>query len=458
MTTFAPQGKGVGNTTLSGINVKDIDNDGVIRVACVGDSITAGTNETNYPMYLQEYLNELGKKNGKKYEVKNHGKGGAACRHIEEDVDMSNNSWHTVTDANGDGKAYFYYDDVSYQTSLTYTPDIVIVQIGTNDALFDNWANWDNYFNNDYYNYLVKPYKDKGALVVMSTPPYACNGWHNDSCNGPVHDKEVQLAWDLGLPIVDTNRLMYGMKDYFADGLHGNEAGYRYMALNFYKYIFGGNTVSGTVTTVANATVSLKDKATGTVHTAQADANGKVTFEFMEGKDYSFDVDVTCEGYKRNTGVLNVKNGTGSVKINLEIGDYVVSRGAATSCSTEDEGRGMLASKMVDGDTSSDGSRWECVESDQTPWVQLDLGKVYKSDAVRVYWETAAASEYNIKVSKDGTNWETFYVDYGAAGMVRTNFGKECDVRYVRIECIKKVSDKYRYSIYEIEVLTQHKP
>ncbi|MBO7655753.1 MAG: hypothetical protein J6U40_12600, partial [Kiritimatiellae bacterium] len=52
--------------------VRDIDGDGVIRVACVGDSITAGTPQFNYPKYLAECLDALGNRDGRKYVVRNH--------------------------------------------------------------------------------------------------------------------------------------------------------------------------------------------------------------------------------------------------------------------------------------------------------------------------------------------------------------------------------------------------
>lgn len=454
----APQNKGMGNTDLRGAEIKDVDGDGVIRVACVGDSITAGTPETNYPKHLQEYLNYLGNIDGNTYVVKNHGKGGAACRHVEENVDINNGSWQTVTDADGDGRAYFYYDDIAYTSSLTYTPDVVIVQMGTNDAIFNNWDNWDNYFDNDYYEYLVKPYAEKGALVIMSTPPYACNGWHTDNCNGPVHDKEIALAAKLDLPVVDTNRLMFGMDDYFADGLHGNEAGYRYMALNFYKYIFGGGSSSGTVITEPGAKVTLVDKATGYKYTLTTDATGKAMFEFMEGKDYSFDVSVTCEGFKSNTGSLEIVNGTGSAQIALSTGDFIISYGATVTASTQNTADGRIASKVVDGDSTSDGSRWECEESDAQAWIMLDLGSVKKADAIRVYWEAARASKYQVQYSVNGVNWTTVEETSEDEGMKRTNLGGEKDLRYVRINCIEKANTKYRYSIYEIEVLTQNQP
>ena len=84
--------------------VKDIDGDGVIRVACVGDSITAGTSEYNYPKYLAEYLKALGSKTGVRYEVKNHGKGAASVRHVREKVDV-NGCAHQVQSSNSSRRA-----------------------------------------------------------------------------------------------------------------------------------------------------------------------------------------------------------------------------------------------------------------------------------------------------------------------------------------------------------------
>lgn len=185
--------------------VRDVDGDGVIRVACVGDSITAGTPDYNYPKYLAEYLKAFGAKTGVRYEVKNHGKGAASVRHVREKVDV-----------NGDGVKddYFYYDDRRYLSSLEYTPDVVIVQMGTNNAVFDNWWSWDSYFDRDYEEFLVRPYREKGSLVVVSTPPYAHNGMHDDTVNGPVRERIVALARKLKLPVVDMNRLTFAPKVY----------------------------------------------------------------------------------------------------------------------------------------------------------------------------------------------------------------------------------------------------
>jgi lysophospholipase L1-like esterase len=90
-----------------------------IRVACIGDSITAGTvlkdrDRTSYPAVLATLL-------GPAYDVKNFGRSGA-----------------TVT-ALGEG-ALPYRELPEFQAALAWHPQVVILMLGTNDtktAVFD---------------------------------------------------------------------------------------------------------------------------------------------------------------------------------------------------------------------------------------------------------------------------------------------------------------------------------
>ena len=440
------------NATTEGITVTDVDGDGVIRVACVGDSITAGTEEYNYPMFLAQYLEHLGKSNGKKYEVKNFGKGGAACRHYLEDLDKD-----------GTPEAYFYYDDPTYQGSLSYAADVVIVQMGTNDGLTGNYELTGDYYINDYTTYLVKPYQDKGAQVIVGTSPYAYTMFlsDTDNVNVGIRGMQLQIAEDLNLGVVDINKFTEGHRECFPDGIHGNAAGYHMIAQAYYKYIFGGEVVELEMTTPAGAEITLTEKTTGAQFQRVADANGKAVFGFVKDIGYSFDVYVFCEGYRPSEDKeISVSDSNVSLKVEMEEGDFVISTGAAVTSSSEATAEGRTKDKITDGDTTSDGSRWESAQSDSQPWITVDLGEVRKADAVRVYWETACAAKYTVEISTNGTDWTIIDNDAGATGkeMVRTNFGKEYDVRYLRVTCLEKINSKYNYSIYEIEVLTQNRP
>lgn len=463
---YAPQENGVGNTTLSGIEIKDVDGDGVIRVACVGDSITAGTSETNYPMYLQEYLNYLGSIDGKTYEVKNHGKGAAACHHVEEELGDPNWGWSTVTDADGDGKAYFYYDDIAY-TSLNYTPDVVIVQMGTNDAL---GSDWDSYFNDDYYNYLVKPFKDKGALVILSTPPYACNGMHDTNVNGSVHDKEVQLAWDLGLPIVDTNRLIYGWNEILADGLHGNLTGYTVMAQNFYKYIFGGETITATLKSEPNTRFTLVDTANNRSYCRVTDANGIATLEFLPGS-YSFNVSAECTGFKsaKTTATMDSDK---TITVELVEGGYnVAPNGTAFAGDAETYSAENTAASVIDG--SRDTVGYQPKTWTEGDYVGVELKKAYEVNNVVVYWESAAyVSEFNDNGYeiwfKIGNEWKKMSASdvtvtraVYSGEIISDNIAVEPAMSIEGVKIVYRngtiTEHKYSPKMYELEILTDNR-
>ena len=439
--------------------VKDVDGDGVIRVACVGDSITAGTDSYNYPMYLQEYLTYLGSKDGNTYVVKSHGKGAAACRHILENCEV---------DGDGDNNDYFYYDDNQYKSSLTYTPDVVIVQMGTNDALFGNWDNWDNYFNDDYYNYLVKPYADKGALVVLSTPPYAHNGMHDGNVNGPVHDKEVALANELGLPIVDTNRLLYGMPEILADGLHGNVTGYSMMAMNFYKYIFGGESITLNIEAEPNTRVDMVNKANNRSYVRVTDETGKASLEFLPG-EYTFDMRAECTGFKRTEKTFTFNAANDTVTFELEVGGFNVALdGTGIACEAETYDASHNASTLNDASRTDGG--YQPKDFAEGDWCGVQLDKAYDANMIVLYWETASYIStyqdkgYEVYVMVDGV-WHAISEINQIIPVTRAAYSGDIvadtitldpalKIEGVKVEFLNGTCDhKYAPKMYELEVL-----
>ena len=124
-----------------------------IKVACVGDSITAGYALTNpgtqsYPAQLQILL-------GSGYSVGNFGLSGATLLK-QSDFTYWNSSQHT--------------------NSLAYNPDIVLIMLGTNDTKPWNW-NATN-FAADYHDliaqYQALPTQPK-VYICLSPPVYAPN-------------------------------------------------------------------------------------------------------------------------------------------------------------------------------------------------------------------------------------------------------------------------------------------
>ncbi len=98
----------------------------IIKIACVGNSITYGSGIVNrdknsYPAQLQYYL-------GDKYKVVNFGVSGA-----------------TVL-SEGD---FPYISTKEYNESKAFQPDIVLIKLGTNDSKAHNWK-FSNSFLKDY--------------------------------------------------------------------------------------------------------------------------------------------------------------------------------------------------------------------------------------------------------------------------------------------------------------------
>src|SRR5947208_169754 len=92
-----------------------------VKVACVGDSITAGAGvkdaKNKYPAQLGELL-------GTGYDVKNFG-----------------NSGSTMLD-DGDKP---YKKQKSFTDAVAFAADIVVIKLGTNDSKPQNWAKKDGF-------------------------------------------------------------------------------------------------------------------------------------------------------------------------------------------------------------------------------------------------------------------------------------------------------------------------
>jgi len=110
----------------------------VIRVSCVGDSITAGVCGQNggYPTLLQGLL-------GSGYLVQNFGNSGKTM--LKKGL--------CGPPPSGDCS---YWDTPTYPAAMASNPDIVTIMLGTNDAKEFNWfnASTGNY-TQDYYDMIA---------------------------------------------------------------------------------------------------------------------------------------------------------------------------------------------------------------------------------------------------------------------------------------------------------------
>ena len=90
----------------------------------------------------------------------------------------------------------------------------------------------------------------------------------------------------------------------------------------------------------------------------------------------------------------------------------------------------------MDGDSTT---RWSSAVADNQ-WWQVDLGSARQVSSVRVNWETAYASRYDITTSTDGTIWNSAAsVIISQAGAEVTNFTARA-ARYVRITAVTRAT------------------
>lgn len=178
-----------------------------IRVACVGDSITAGwglpdPNTQSYPAQLAKML-------GTGYEVGNFGHSGATL------VESSD---------------YPYWNKREFERSKAFAPNVVVIMLGTNDATVARWPKLKNQFVPDYKR-LIRIYADLPSHPKV----YACIPVPAFDERTPQIDFGVvplvkQAARESGADTIDLYSPLAGKGDLFPDHLHPNPAGAGIMA------------------------------------------------------------------------------------------------------------------------------------------------------------------------------------------------------------------------------------
>lgn len=169
----------------------------LIRVACIGDSITEGS---KYPTDLQAML-------GANYEV---GKFGVCGSTVELSSDIP------------------YMNQTACQKSLAFQPSIVIIMLGTNDARANISEFIDN-FSADYKK-LVGEYQDLVSdpqIWLVKPPPIFENelNLNNTSLEQSAIPQIEQVANELQLPTIDVNAALTSYPQYFGDGVHPSDEG-----------------------------------------------------------------------------------------------------------------------------------------------------------------------------------------------------------------------------------------
>lgn len=190
----------------------------VIRIACVGDSLTEGHGSSNpslksYPVVMQELL-------GEGFVVRNFGVGartGLKCG------------------LENDGEKRGYVLEQFYQDSLNFNPHIVFLMFGTNDAKEINRPYLADHFENDMRD-LALSYMDlpeKATVFLMSAPFVSHENWTIcEECNVKDILPRIQNLWKtMDVQPVDVHRFTEKHFEFYTeDGVHFNDYGYSRLA------------------------------------------------------------------------------------------------------------------------------------------------------------------------------------------------------------------------------------
>lgn len=191
------------------------DIDRTTRVACVGDSITEGS---GYPGDLWMML-------GAGYRIGNFGVGGS-----------------TVL-LNSDKP---YMNQTAFENVGTFLPGIVIIMLGTNDAIPNNYEYIDN-FVSDYIKLIdaFKALESNPKIWLVLPPPIYDDIMGPNSANlvDGVLPRIEEVANEMDLPLINIYEVLAGHPEYFVDGVHPNRQGVELMVTEIYRAINGQTTV-----------------------------------------------------------------------------------------------------------------------------------------------------------------------------------------------------------------------
>lgn len=197
--------------------VKPSGHQNLIKIACIGDSITEGSGAAaglSYPSQLQSLL-------GEKWQVGNFGVSGRTLL------------------KNGD---FPYWKETAYQESLKFEPNLVIIMLGTNDTKPQNWK-FESEFVADY-TALVKSFqtlKSKPRVYLCRPCPAPEPG--NFGINETNVKEEImridKLAKELKLTIIDMHKALEGKPELLPDRVHPNTEGAAEMANAAFRVLTG---------------------------------------------------------------------------------------------------------------------------------------------------------------------------------------------------------------------------
>jgi len=477
-------------TTLSG-------QDRVIRVACIGNSITIGSGgSTAWPQ-------QLGQRLGAHYNVRNFGVSGTTLlRH-------------------GD---FPYWNESAFLQAQDFDPHIVIICLGTNDSKPQNRVLLGEFFTDymDFIKVLRKDGRDPQIYVARPCPVFGDGG--GSGINGAVLHGQIEPIVDsvrvaAGGFMIDFYRAMLSHGDLFPDGIHPNTTGYAMMAdtaawyLNnspsgFIRLFAATDTevevgetsqlyweaTPGSQLTLNGAPVGASDSlvvapaaksiysliASGAVADTKrvaidnippgrikslsafplqldegAGDTSRISWMTTNGSSVTLDGAAVAQNgsvavVPARTTTYTLAAGGGdsqSARITIEVlPAAVINRALRHPLTASSTLRGGNAQWAVDGDTTT---AWQSAGK-ITEWIMVDLGRMITLKTLRIHWGNSFAVSYTVHLlNADGTAIKAITQRNGDGGLDEI-VDIDTQARYVRLLC-QKVSGT-NYSVTEFEL------
>lgn len=214
-----------------------------IRVACIGDSITAGL---GIPDAADRYPEQLGRLLGtSQFEVRNYGKSGAGIQRASNRYDLSS----------------------EYADAIAWEPDVVICSLGINDI-----TDWGSYTQEEFeteYLELTDSFIQSGSVPMFIqwsplAPLYPGHGFHGDPDLMTLAQWIEEAAGNTSNVLFDMETPLSGNAGLFlTDAIHPNEAGALEIAESTFCLLDGlgqMDGVAGISEFMAINTVTLQDE------------------------------------------------------------------------------------------------------------------------------------------------------------------------------------------------------
>ncbi len=426
--------------SLCNIDLKNLPTDRKIKVACVGDSITQGSDDwqyPSYPWYLQSIL-------GDGYDVQNFGVSGTR-----------------LTSSDGNGAAYI--KSAKYQPSLDFNPDVVIIMLGTNDSSAYTFKRFDRCFAKDYQA-LVDAYKNLPShpYVIVATTPYEPATSGTSAINEYIIPYERELFTKLnGVDgVVDIAAWSNDRYYLYFDNVHYSAEGYYSLAHHYASRIFGVENGHRTVTVkaVPGAIVTLK-RETSDGHIYQqnvvADKDGVAVLREIDG---TYTLTVRATDYARYQTAVTV-NGDCTVDCAMNPGDYNVALYRPVTGSTVDNS--SHTAEMVNDEEW--GSNWHPLDGDSVGGsLVFDLGNTKELHGLRLLCRFQSyPSSYKVEVSDDGVNYREAATlrdarDKFVNDHLEEHYFDSVSGRYVKVTFLAK-GYMFNYEIYDLQLLSNDK-